>query len=84
MLMVSSWSPSPCLPGATGRKQCELPIGDRARRRLSGRLSRGTESHLTLISAPAGFGKTTLPAEWLATSGAAAAELNLLSRTRDR
>ncbi len=37
-----------------------------ARPRLSERLSRGTESKLTLISAPAGFGKTTLLAEWLA------------------
>jgi LuxR family transcriptional regulator, maltose regulon positive regulatory protein len=37
-----------------------------ARPRLSGRLSRGAESRLTLISAPAGFGKTTLLAEWLA------------------
>ena len=37
-----------------------------ARPRLSERLSRGAESKLTLVSAPAGFGKTTLLAEWLA------------------
>ena len=37
-----------------------------ARPRLSERLSHGAESKLTLISAPAGFGKTTLLAEWLA------------------
>jgi LuxR family maltose regulon positive regulatory protein len=37
-----------------------------ARPRLSERLTRGAESKLTLISAPAGFGKTTLLAEWLA------------------
>ena len=37
-----------------------------ARPRLSERLSRGAESTLTLVSAPAGFGKTTLLAEWLA------------------
>jgi LuxR family maltose regulon positive regulatory protein len=37
-----------------------------ARPRLSGRLRRGAESRLLLISAPAGFGKTTLLAEWLA------------------
>ncbi|MGH2350655.1 MAG: LuxR C-terminal-related transcriptional regulator [Chloroflexota bacterium] len=36
------------------------------RPRLSERLSRGTESKLTLVSAPPGFGKTTLLAEWAA------------------
>jgi len=36
-----------------------------ARPRLLGRLRRGEESRLTLVSAPAGFGKTTLLAEWL-------------------
>ncbi|TFV89552.1 LuxR C-terminal-related transcriptional regulator [Blastococcus sp. CT_GayMR16] len=37
-----------------------------SRPRLSDRLTRGTESALTLVSAPAGFGKTTLLTEWLA------------------
>jgi LuxR family maltose regulon positive regulatory protein len=41
-----------------------------ARPRLSERLGRGVESKLTLISAPAGFGKTTLLAEWLAAAPA--------------
>jgi LuxR family maltose regulon positive regulatory protein len=36
------------------------------RPRLSGRLGLVSESKLTLIAAPAGFGKTTLLAEWLA------------------
>ena len=36
------------------------------RPRLSERLRRGAESKLTLVSAPAGFGKTTLLADWLA------------------
>ncbi len=36
------------------------------RPRLSERLDRGTASKLMLVSAPAGFGKTTLLAEWLA------------------
>ena len=40
------------------------------RPRLSERLTRGTESKLTLVSAPAGFGKSTLLAEWLATARA--------------
>jgi ATP/maltotriose-dependent transcriptional regulator MalT len=35
------------------------------RPRLGERLNRGAESKLTLVSAPAGFGKTTLLAEWL-------------------
>ena len=37
-----------------------------ARPRLLERLSRESEPELTLVSAPAGFGKTTLLAEWLA------------------
>ena len=36
------------------------------RPRLSERLDRGTGSKLVLVSAPAGFGKTTLLSEWLA------------------
>ena len=38
-----------------------------SRPRLSERLNACAESALTLVSAPAGFGKTTLLAEWLAT-----------------
>lgn len=50
------------------------------RPRLHERLSRGAESKLTLISAPAGFGKTTVLAEWLAAvpaGGPSAAWLSL-------
>jgi LuxR family maltose regulon positive regulatory protein len=36
------------------------------RSRLSERLDRAATSKLMLVSAPAGFGKTTLLAEWLA------------------
>jgi ATP/maltotriose-dependent transcriptional regulator MalT len=39
-----------------------------ARPRLSERLDRGGDAALTLVSAPAGFGKTTLLTEWLATA----------------
>jgi LuxR family maltose regulon positive regulatory protein len=41
-----------------------------ARPRLSERLSRGATSRLTLVSAPAGFGKTTLLSAWLAAPAA--------------
>src|SRR5712692_2537410 len=40
------------------------------RPRLSERLNAGAQSKLTLVSAPAGFGKTTLLAEWLAAAPA--------------
>jgi LuxR family maltose regulon positive regulatory protein len=40
-----------------------------ARPRLLHRLSDGVEGRLTLLSAPAGFGKTTLLASWLARPG---------------
>ncbi|HZB96286.1 MAG TPA: LuxR C-terminal-related transcriptional regulator [Herpetosiphonaceae bacterium] len=39
-----------------------------ARPRLNDRLSRGIDARLTLVSAPAGFGKTTLVAAWLASA----------------
>src|SRR5262249_23730964 len=41
--------------------------------RLTERLNRGVESSLTLVSAPAGFGKTMLLAEWLAPAESAQA-----------
>ena len=49
------------------------------RSRLSERLDRGTTSKLILVSAPAGFGKTTLLADWLAaaTNEGSAAWLSL-------
>jgi LuxR family maltose regulon positive regulatory protein len=43
----------------------KLRRGSVTRPRLSQHLHRGAESRLTLLSAPAGFGKTTLLAEWL-------------------
>ncbi|MGO9782877.1 MAG: LuxR C-terminal-related transcriptional regulator [Streptosporangiaceae bacterium] len=43
------------------------------RPRLIQRLDRGTESRLTLVSAPAGFGKTTLLSDWLVAGPAAPA-----------
>src|ERR671937_1938957 len=49
------------------------------RPRLTERLARGAESKLTLVSAPAGFGKTTLLAEWLAAAPADAPSAAWLS-----
>jgi LuxR family maltose regulon positive regulatory protein len=49
------------------------------RPRLSERLDRGTASKLTLISAPAGFGKTTLLTEWLAAGPARPAAERLVA-----
>ncbi len=47
------------------------------RPRLVERLKEGLHGKLTLISAPAGFGKTTLVSEWLASCGRPAAWLSL-------
>ena len=57
-----------------------------ARARLSERLGRGVESALTLVSAPAGFGKTTLLTQWLAAAaadGRSTAWLSLDERDND-
>jgi len=57
-----------------------------SRPQLNDRLSRGVESALTLVSAPAGFGKSALLAEWLAatpTDGPSAAWLSLDQRDND-
>ena len=47
------------------------------RSRLIERLNEGLDHRLTLISAPAGFGKSTLLSEWLAGSDRPAAWLSL-------
>jgi len=48
-----------------------------SRPRLSERLNEGLHRKLTLISAPAGFGKTTLVSQWLVGCGRPAAWLSL-------
>ncbi|MGY1680528.1 LuxR C-terminal-related transcriptional regulator [Geodermatophilus sp. SYSU D01176] len=53
------------------------------RPRLSERLDRADEAALTLVSAPAGFGKTTLLTEWLAAAGRSTAWLSLDERDDD-
>ena len=40
------------------------------RSRLLGRLDAGFERRLSLVSAPAGYGKTTLVCQWIAERGA--------------
>jgi LuxR family maltose regulon positive regulatory protein len=47
------------------------------RPRLLARLDQGLTAHLTLVSAPAGFGKTTLLSEWLSEHQYRAAWLTL-------
>jgi LuxR family maltose regulon positive regulatory protein len=48
-----------------------------SRSQLAKRLQQGMTDALTLVSAPAGFGKTTVLAQWLAESGTPAAWLSL-------
>src|SRR5260370_19341339 len=60
--------------------QANMPLlGSRLvnRNHLIERLQQGIEAPLMLISAPAGFGKTTLLAQWLSESGRDAAWLSL-------
>src|SRR6266567_5665971 len=55
-----------------------LPRAQLVRRpQLAERLTQGVRGPLTLVSAPAGFGKTTLLAQWLAESGMPVAWLSL-------
>jgi LuxR family transcriptional regulator, maltose regulon positive regulatory protein len=53
------------------------------RRRLTERLNKGMYRQLTLITAPAGYGKTTLACEWLAGCGRPAAWLSLEQEDND-
>jgi LuxR family maltose regulon positive regulatory protein len=53
------------------------------RSHLMGRLQHGLECSLTLVSAPAGFGKTTLLAQWLAQSTILVAWLSLEAEDND-
>ena len=64
------------MPAALLETKLYMPRSRRGlvlRARLSERLDRGAVSKLVLVSAPAGFGKTTLLSEWLAAGPAAAA-----------
>ncbi|HEY6406692.1 MAG TPA: AAA family ATPase [Ktedonobacteraceae bacterium] len=54
-----------------------------SRPRLLDRLNEGLHSKLTLISAPAGFGKTTLVSQWLAGGARPAAWLSLDEEEND-
>ncbi|MEM7346912.1 MAG: tetratricopeptide repeat protein [Chloroflexota bacterium] len=54
-----------------------------SRPRLRERLNKGNHRKLTLISAPAGFGKTTLVSEWIASNEHPTAWLSLDERDND-
>jgi len=56
-----------------------LRSGHVSRPRLVSQLSPGPDGRITLVSAPAGYGKTTLVVEWLAESHAAAPQVAWLS-----
>ena len=58
--------------------------GQVSRVRLSERLDRGTESKLVLVSAPAGFGKTTLLAGWLASAAPSGRQRSVAWLSLDR
>jgi LuxR family maltose regulon positive regulatory protein len=69
--------PVPAAPAALLETKFYVPGARRdlvPRPRLAERLDRGSASKLTLVSAPAGFGKTTLLTEWLAAGPGAAAD----------
>jgi LuxR family maltose regulon positive regulatory protein len=73
------------LLGSKYRVPRERP-GAVTRQRLAGRFGAATRTPLTVVSAPAGFGKTTLVTEWLAEAsadGAAVAWLSLDQRDND-
>ncbi|HSL31107.1 MAG TPA: LuxR C-terminal-related transcriptional regulator [Anaerolineales bacterium] len=55
----------------------KIVLRPRLIKRLNGGLVTGRASGVTLISAPAGFGKTTLVSEWIASCGRPAAWLSL-------
>jgi LuxR family maltose regulon positive regulatory protein len=60
-----------------------LPMRLVARQRLIERLNEGRNGRATLITAPAGYGKTTLALQWLSGAGAAAAWIGLDPADRD-
>jgi len=74
--------PAPGSPGPAALLETKFYV-PRSRRdlvprpRLAERLDRGTALKLVLVSAPAGFGKTTLLTEWLAAGPAAPADQRL-------
>jgi len=70
-------APASAVPAALLETKFYIPRSRRdlvPRPRLSERLDRGSASKLMLVSAPAGFGKTTLLTEWLAAGPGAPAD----------
>jgi LuxR family maltose regulon positive regulatory protein len=81
---VLAQQPHPLLPLLTTKLQIpRLRTHLVSRLHLTERLQHGAEHALTLVSAPAGFGKTTLLAQWLAQSGMPVAWLSLEPEDND-
>ncbi len=73
-------APGSAVPAALLETKFYVPRSRRSlvpRPRLAERLDRGSGAKLVLVSAPAGFGKTTLLTEWLAAGPAAPADRRL-------
>ncbi len=73
-------APASAVPAALLETKFYVPRARRdrvPRPRLAERLDRGSASKLMLVSAPAGFGKTTLLSEWLAAGPAVPADQRL-------
>jgi LuxR family maltose regulon positive regulatory protein len=74
------------MPGTLLTTKLHIPqvrAGGVRRSRLVGRLQQGLEKPLVLVSAPAGYGKTTLLCEWLAECGKPSAWVTLDPRDND-
>ena len=81
---VLAWQPHPLHPLLPTKLHVpSLRTSLVSRSHLTARIRQGAERALTLVSAPAGFGKTTLLAQWLAESGLPVVWLSLEAEDND-